>query len=153
MHCCRCLKLDQMCLPQKRKNHCIAVIGDGAITGGMAYEAMNHAGYLDKNMIVILNDNQQVLLDTDKLWRGILCCTSGTASSILIGSQRAQQGAGLMLPTSQPLSPYGPLRPEQAWSYCRPQLAQHKMTGISATFFTHPAGPPGCQAAVLESTT
>ena len=45
---------------QGRKNHCIAVIGDGAITGGMAYEAMNHAGFLDKNMIVILNDNQQV---------------------------------------------------------------------------------------------
>ena len=45
---------------QKRGNHCIAVIGDGAITGGMAYEAMNHAGFLDKNMIVILNDNQQV---------------------------------------------------------------------------------------------
>lgn len=47
-----------------RKNSCIAVIGDGAITGGMAYEAMNHAGFLDKNMIVILNDNQQVSLPT-----------------------------------------------------------------------------------------
>lgn len=45
---------------QGRKNHCVAVIGDGAITGGMAYEAMNHAGFLDKNMIVVLNDNQQV---------------------------------------------------------------------------------------------
>ena len=44
---------------QKRNNHCIAVIGDGAITGGMAYEAMNHAGFMDTNMIVILNDNQQ----------------------------------------------------------------------------------------------
>lgn len=43
-----------------KKNSVIAVIGDGAITGGMAYEAMNHAGFLDKNMIVILNDNQQV---------------------------------------------------------------------------------------------
>ncbi|KAL4854035.1 1-deoxy-D-xylulose-5-phosphate synthase 1 [Chlorella vulgaris] len=40
------------------------VIGDGAITGGMAYEAMNHAGFLDTNMIVILNDNQQVSLPT-----------------------------------------------------------------------------------------
>lgn len=49
---------------KKRDNHCIAVIGDGAITGGMAYEAMNHAGFLDKNMIVILNDNQQVSLPT-----------------------------------------------------------------------------------------
>jgi len=48
------------CCSQKRKNHCIAVIGDGAITGGMAYEAMNHAGFMDTNMIVILNDNQQV---------------------------------------------------------------------------------------------
>jgi deoxyxylulose-5-phosphate synthase len=47
---------------QGRKNHCVAVIGDGAITGGMAYEAMNHAGFLDKNMIVVLNDNQQARL-------------------------------------------------------------------------------------------
>jgi len=47
-----------------RKNHVVSVIGDGAITGGMAYEAMNHAGFLDSNMIVILNDNQQVSLPT-----------------------------------------------------------------------------------------
>lgn len=38
----------------------LQVIGDGAITGGMAYEAMNHAGFLDTNMLVVLNDNQQV---------------------------------------------------------------------------------------------
>jgi len=50
--------------PQKRNNNCIAVIGDGAITGGMAYEAMNHAGFLDTNMIVVLNDNQQVRVRT-----------------------------------------------------------------------------------------
>lgn len=49
---------------KSRKNNCIAIIGDGAITGGMAYEAMNHAGFLDTNMIVILNDNQQVSLPT-----------------------------------------------------------------------------------------
>ncbi len=35
----------------------IAVIGDGAITAGMAYEAMNAAGHLDKRLFVILNDN------------------------------------------------------------------------------------------------
>jgi 1-deoxy-D-xylulose-5-phosphate synthase len=35
----------------------IAVIGDGAITAGMAYEAMNHAGHLKSRMFVILNDN------------------------------------------------------------------------------------------------
>jgi len=48
----------------KRKNNCIAVIGDGAITGGMAYEAMNSAGYLNSRMIVVLNDNGQVSLPT-----------------------------------------------------------------------------------------
>jgi 1-deoxy-D-xylulose-5-phosphate synthase len=51
-------------LLNKRKNNCIAVIGDGAITGGMAYEAMNSAGYLNSRMIVILNDNGQVSLPT-----------------------------------------------------------------------------------------
>ncbi len=35
----------------------IAVIGDGAMTGGMAFEAMNHAGDSNKDMIIILNDN------------------------------------------------------------------------------------------------
>jgi len=35
----------------------IAVIGDGAMTGGMAFEAMNHAGHLKRNLIVVLNDN------------------------------------------------------------------------------------------------
>ncbi len=36
----------------------IAIIGDGAMTNGMAYEAMNNSGILKKNLIVILNDNQ-----------------------------------------------------------------------------------------------
>ncbi|KAM7268651.1 hypothetical protein ACFE04_010817 [Oxalis oulophora] len=45
-------------------NHVIAVIGDGAITAGMAYEAMNNAGYLYSNLIIILNDNGQVSLPT-----------------------------------------------------------------------------------------
>eukprot|EP00928_Gymnodinium_smaydae_P078658 TRINITY_DN62764_c0_g1_i1.p1 TRINITY_DN62764_c0_g1~~TRINITY_DN62764_c0_g1_i1.p1 ORF type:complete len:872 (+),score=232.11 TRINITY_DN62764_c0_g1_i1:102-2717(+) len=46
------------------KGHSIAVIGDGAITGGMAWEAMNHAGGLKSKVIVILNDNGQVSLPT-----------------------------------------------------------------------------------------
>lgn len=42
----------------------IAVIGDGALTGGQAYEAMNNAGYLKNRFVVILNDNNQVSLPT-----------------------------------------------------------------------------------------
>jgi 1-deoxy-D-xylulose-5-phosphate synthase len=36
----------------------VAVIGDGSLTGGMAFEALNHAGHLKSNLIVILNDNE-----------------------------------------------------------------------------------------------
>lgn len=39
-----------------KKQH-VAVIGDGALTGGMAFEAMNHAGVSDTNLIIVLNDN------------------------------------------------------------------------------------------------
>jgi len=42
---------------QDQDQHTIAVIGDGAMTAGMAFEALNHAGHLDKNILVVLNDN------------------------------------------------------------------------------------------------
>ena len=42
---------------QQKKHRVIAVIGDGAMTGGLAFEALNHNGALDKNMLVIYNDN------------------------------------------------------------------------------------------------
>ncbi|MDD2190961.1 MAG: 1-deoxy-D-xylulose-5-phosphate synthase [Bacteroidales bacterium] len=40
-----------------KKSHHIAVIGDGSMTGGMVFEALNHAGTTDVDMLVILNDN------------------------------------------------------------------------------------------------
>src|SRR5829696_5028580 len=40
-----------------RKNNVIAVIGDGAMSAGMAYEAMNNAGAMNSRLIVVLNDN------------------------------------------------------------------------------------------------
>ncbi|MDF2938179.1 MAG: 1-deoxy-D-xylulose-5-phosphate synthase [Paenibacillaceae bacterium] len=43
---------------QKKSNKVVAVIGDGAMTGGMAFEAMNHIGHEGKNLVVILNDNE-----------------------------------------------------------------------------------------------
>ncbi|KAL6552122.1 hypothetical protein OROGR_008276 [Orobanche gracilis] len=50
-----------------KKNNVVCVIGDGAMTAGQAYEAMNNAGFLDSNLIVILNDNKQVSLPTATL--------------------------------------------------------------------------------------
>ena len=43
---------------QGKNNACIAVIGDGALTGGMALEALNDAGFSKTNITVILNDNE-----------------------------------------------------------------------------------------------
>lgn len=43
---------------QKRNYKVVAVIGDGSMTGGMAYEAMNNIGLLKKDIVVILNDNK-----------------------------------------------------------------------------------------------
>jgi 1-deoxy-D-xylulose-5-phosphate synthase len=40
-----------------RDNKAVAIIGDGGLTGGMAFEALNHAGSIDANLLVILNDN------------------------------------------------------------------------------------------------
>jgi len=46
----------------KKKSHntnkIVAVIGDGSLTGGMAFEALNHAGHLKSGIIVVLNDNE-----------------------------------------------------------------------------------------------
>jgi 1-deoxy-D-xylulose-5-phosphate synthase len=41
----------------QKDNTAIAIIGDGALTGGMAFEAMNHAGDAEANLLIVLNDN------------------------------------------------------------------------------------------------
>jgi 1-deoxy-D-xylulose-5-phosphate synthase len=43
---------------KKEDRKCVAVIGDGGMTAGMAYEALNHGGDLDTNLLVVLNENQ-----------------------------------------------------------------------------------------------
>ncbi len=43
---------------RRERHHVIAVVGDGALTGGIAYEGMNNAGQLDSDLIVVLNDNE-----------------------------------------------------------------------------------------------
>ncbi|XP_073273602.1 1-deoxy-D-xylulose-5-phosphate synthase 2, chloroplastic-like [Primulina huaijiensis] len=50
-----------------KNNNVVSVIGDGAMTAGQAYEAMNNTGFLDTNLIIILNDNKQVSLPTATL--------------------------------------------------------------------------------------
>ncbi len=44
--------------PEVRKSHVVAVIGDGSLTGGMAFEGLNQAGAMGRRLIVVLNDNE-----------------------------------------------------------------------------------------------
>ncbi|MBD3108086.1 1-deoxy-D-xylulose-5-phosphate synthase [Bacillus sp. AGMB 02131] len=43
---------------KKEKSHIVPIIGDGALTGGMALEALNHIGHAKKDIMVVLNDNE-----------------------------------------------------------------------------------------------
>ncbi len=45
------------------RNKVVAVIGDGSMTGGLAYEGLNHAGDLNKDLVVILNDNEMSIAE------------------------------------------------------------------------------------------
>lgn len=51
-------------LPETRGRKVLALVGDGSLTGGMAFEGLNHAGHLKKNLIVLLNDNRMSISPT-----------------------------------------------------------------------------------------
>ncbi|MGH6989514.1 MAG: 1-deoxy-D-xylulose-5-phosphate synthase [Stellaceae bacterium] len=88
------------------KNHCIAVIGDGAMSAGMAYEAMNNAGSMDARLIVILNDNDMSIappvgamsaylsrLLSSKEYRSVRAFAKGMARRLPRGLERAASRA------------------------------------------------------------
>jgi 1-deoxy-D-xylulose-5-phosphate synthase len=81
---------------QGKKNHVVAVIGDGAMSAGMAYEAMNNAGARKERLIVILNDNDMSIappvgamssylarLISSKQYRGFRSFAKNVAQKIL----------------------------------------------------------------------
>lgn len=57
---------------RKEDHHVVAVIGDGALTGGMAFEALNHAGHIRTNLMVILNDNEMSIAENVGAMAGYL---------------------------------------------------------------------------------
>ena len=72
------------------KRHVVAVIGDGAMSAGMAYEAMNNAGALKSKLIVILNDNDMSIAPADR--RDALLSRQARVGPVL--SRRARDGQG-----------------------------------------------------------
>ena len=61
-----------------RRNKVVAVIGDGSMTGGIAYEALNHAGHLNRDMVVVLNDNEMSIAENVGALSGFLSRTSSS---------------------------------------------------------------------------
>jgi len=103
------------------RNHAIAVIGDGSLTGGMAFEALNQAGHLKKNLIVILNDNEMSISknvgafssfisrkmtaryyrDLKKAMQGVMRQIPAIGSDILHFARRAENSLkGFLTPSS-----------------------------------------------------
>ncbi|TLS53006.1 1-deoxy-D-xylulose-5-phosphate synthase [Paenibacillus antri] len=58
---------------QGKKNKVVALIGDGALTGGMAFEALNHIGHEKKNLTVVLNDNEMSIAPNVGALHNYLC--------------------------------------------------------------------------------
>jgi len=92
-----------------KSNHVIAVIGDGAMSAGMAYEAMNNAGALNSRLIVILNDNDMSIAPPVGAMSAYLArLTSGDAYQSLrkLGKQFARYLPGPLYEKAQRAEEY-----------------------------------------------
>lgn len=81
---------------QGKDNHVIAVIGDGSMSAGMAYEALNNAGALKSNLIVILNDNNMSIAPPVGAMSKYL--TNIVSSKPYLTAREAAKRAASMLP-------------------------------------------------------
>jgi len=79
---------------QKIDRDVIAIIGDGALTAGMAFEALNNAGDMDANVLVILNDNDMSISPNVGALKNYLTklMTGPTISSVRRGTKKALSG-------------------------------------------------------------
>jgi 1-deoxy-D-xylulose-5-phosphate synthase len=89
----------------------VAIIGDGALTGGMALEAINNAGSLKKNLIIVLNDNEKSISDnvgalhhylgnarrlqTSKSYQRLREMAKGSIEKLPVLGDKAREAAGL----------------------------------------------------------
>lgn len=61
-----------------KTNKVVAVIGDGSMTGGIAFEGLNHAGHLNRDLVVVLNDNEMSIAENVGAVSGFLSRTSSS---------------------------------------------------------------------------
>ena len=90
-----------MAIAAQRKNDprkVVAVIGDGGLTGGMAYEALHHGGDIDPDLLVILNDNQMSISENVGALPKMLArlMTSRTLNAMREGAKRRLKRDGFL---------------------------------------------------------
>ena len=111
-------------------NHVVAVIGDGAMSAGMAYEAINNAGALKNRLIVVLNDNAMSIAPPvgalDQHLRGLVAGASARAGA----NQKESSGAEASIFTNLGFRYVGP-------------VDGHDISKLVSLFETLRDGPPG----------
>ena len=116
-----------------QNHHVIAVIGDGALTGGMAFEGLNNAGELKKKLIVILNDNEMSIspnigaihryltkLTTSRVYRAFERDVWELLGKLPAGGKKAQEAAGRLKEGLQNMVAPGVLFEELGLKYFGP---------------------------------
>jgi deoxyxylulose-5-phosphate synthase len=121
-----------MALAAQRKGedrHAVAIIGDGAMTAGMAFEALNNAGVADCNLLVILNDNDMSISPpVGALNRYLAQLMSGQfyAAAKNVGKTVLKQCTAAVRAGQAP----GSSRPRAWW--CRPRCSRNSASTTSA---------------------
>jgi 1-deoxy-D-xylulose-5-phosphate synthase len=126
-------------------HHVVAIIGDGALTGGMAFEGLNNAGELRKRLIVILNDNEMSIspnigaihryltkLTTSRLYRAFERDVWELLGKLPAGGKRAQEAAHRLKEGLQNMVAPGVLFEEMGLKYFGP-IDGHDMRVLEET--------------------
>lgn len=131
---------------QGKEQHTVAVIGDGAMTAGMAFEALNHAAHTGANLLVILNDNEMSISRNEG---GLATHLARTVKQKLDGPASADLFQALEFGYSGPVDGhnFSLLLPalEQALNTAGPQLL-HVVTRKGKGFAPAEADPVGYHA-------
>lgn len=131
---------------QDKEQHTVAVIGDGAMTAGMAFEALNHAAHTGANLLVILNDNEMSISRNEG---GLATHLARTVKQKMDGPASADLFQALEFGYSGPVDGhnFSLLLPalEQALNTAGPQLL-HVVTRKGKGFAPAEADPVGYHA-------
>lgn len=131
---------------QGKEQHTVAVIGDGAMTAGMAFEALNHAAHTGANLLVILNDNEMSISRNEG---GLATHLARTVKQKMDGPASADLFQALEFGYSGPVDGhnFSLLLPalEQALNTAGPQLL-HVVTRKGKGFAPAEADPVGYHA-------